>query len=119
MYVKCDNCHREGDLSMPESFRLALLSCCCCGEPLKTISVEDWSGWIEARVQAKAEQQRVGRIGNRQQSIMQSDREIDRNGLAAELAAAVLIAPNNLAQWMKATESGGNNRGRDLPPDMT
>lgn len=120
MYIECAACGGSGDSDLPEANgTYGFLSCSGCGAILTTINVADWSERVERVVQNKLAMQRSGRIGTRKQSTRQSDADISRDGIAAELAACLLIAPSRREAYWRAAEIGGGNRGRDLTPQMT
>lgn len=120
MFMKCADCNASGDMDLPDANEVSgFLSCGLCGGLVGTIDVSEFSDRIERIVQRKLEMKRTGRIGTRKQSMNQSDAEISREGLAAELAACLLIAPARRELYLRDLEVGGGNRGRDFPCELT
>ncbi|MEO8498720.1 MAG: hypothetical protein ABI614_26965, partial [Planctomycetota bacterium] len=78
------------------------------------IDVAGARSWVEAHVTRKRQLAESGQLATRKQSTRQSDEEIDRDGLSAELAACALLCPGSLHAWRKAAEAVRGNRGRDL-----
>lgn len=74
---------------------------------------------VDRLVEKKARLQRIGRMGTRKQDLHRADREIDRDGLSAELAACILLAPNRLSAYVELSQHCERNRGRDLPSNIT
>lgn len=117
MWVRCNYCGSEGDVSLPEpGKRHGLLACPSCGRPITEINVAVFAPWIQEQVARKNHLHVIGKLGSRKQAIGQSDMDIDRDGMAAELAACLLICPGYFEVW-KASQ--GPNRGRDLPREWT
>ena len=120
MHVTFFHCGVEQTLSLANARgRRGALRCGECREPITTVDVAGCRTWLEQQVEHKRRLAAAGRLGTRKQSRRQSDAEIDLDGLAAELAACVLLCPGAFDRWRRATELGGNNRGRDLLPRWT
>lgn len=115
-FIACSHCHAEGHVIMPPLGAAGPLACPNCARLVTMIGVEPWRPRIEAMVAQMAQRQRVGVIGTRKQSLGQSDETIDRDGREAELAACLLLCPGYRDSWL---ESGGPNRGCDLPTAWT
>lgn len=81
---------------------------------MSKVEVTGAQAWIDQQVARKREQQESGDLATRKQSSFQTDADIDRDGLAAELAACVLLCPGSLEAWQRAAASTTGNRGRDL-----
>jgi len=92
---------------------IGLLSCPECSQPIASVDVSEQETWIKRQVGWRQS------LNTRKQSACQSDYEISHDGLAAELAAAVLLCPANIEAWRRATETGGGNRGRDFLSEWT
>ncbi len=90
------------------------LTCTTCNEFVPKIDVSGTASWIEEQVAHKRAQQESGELATRKQSAHQSDESIDRDGLAAELAACVLVCPGSFESWKRVAVSSSGNRGRDL-----
>lgn len=115
MELSFEHCgQRQGLQWVGSAKRTGPLRCNQCGAFVSAIDVAGASSWIEARVSRKRELAESGRLATRKQSIRQSDEEIDRDGLSAELAACALLCPGSLGAWRKAAEAARGNRGRDL-----
>jgi superfamily I DNA/RNA helicase/mRNA-degrading endonuclease RelE of RelBE toxin-antitoxin system len=95
------------------------LACPECGLLIRRVSVRTWSHWVRNQVAWKSSRQHVGVLRSRRQAVSLTDAEIDRDGLAAELAACVLLCPFALDPWREGQEGGGPNRGRDFPAGWT
>lgn len=118
MRIYCDSCLGEGEAGPPDAgMPDGLPACPDCGALISDIDISEHREWIESRVRQHSEMHRIGRIGTRKQSTKQSDADIDRDGIAAELAASWLIAPASLPSYMAM--KSGPNRGRDLPRSIT
>lgn len=115
-FAGCEACGAEGELELPAVDSAGPLACPNCGDLINTISVVPWHRHIEQRVAQFAAKQRSGQTGTRKQSIEQSDSELDRDGLQAELAACLLLCPGQRQQWL---QTSGPNRGSDLPHTWT
>lgn len=111
-FVHCDATHA---ISLPTPRpQLGLLTCPACRSPILEVDVRDARSWIDQQVERKRQLAQRGHLGTRKQSRRQSDERIDRDGLSAELAAAVILCPGSLAAWQRAAAAQKNNRGRDL-----
>ncbi|MBI5757446.1 MAG: hypothetical protein HZA46_02875 [Planctomycetales bacterium] len=120
MFVTCSHCPQQDDVSPTKLSALRRFRACDgCGRCLTRIDVSDFSGWIDEQVRIKRSLQERGWLGSRKQSVKQSDADIDRDGLAAELAACLLLAPAWVTKWQRLAEAGVSNRGRDLLPRWT
>lgn len=91
-----------------------MLRCPACRGLVTTVDVSAAAEWVETQVDRKRQLSREGRLRTRKQSTRESDEEIDRAGLSAELAACAMLCPAFLYEWIKAAQSMRNNRGRDL-----
>jgi hypothetical protein len=120
VYVECVKCRHRGDCVLPQHAPDGFLACPHCNAPVQRLGLGPGSiAFIERITADKAEQQRRGRLFSRKQSHDQSDEQIDREGLGAELAACLMLAPNYRQRWTDRLLQGGNNRGRDLPAEWT
>jgi hypothetical protein len=99
--------------------RRGFLKCPQCNQCVTELDVSDARQWVEQQVARKRGLLRQGKLGTRKQSARQSDEQIDRDGLAAELVACVLLCPGRFETWRRAAERGGGNRGRDLSAHWT
>ena len=115
-FAVCESCPAEGTVELPPVGTLGPLLCPICHGLMTIVDIEPWRAAVEARVQRKAALVAGKALGTRRQSRRQSDTAIDRDGLEAELAACLLLCPGYRAQWL---ESGGPNRGADLPAAWT
>jgi hypothetical protein len=113
MYIECSNCQSVGTAALPEFGGAGFLACPNCGEIVSAVGVSEWLDWLKSIVAAKSS------LRTRKQSSGATDAEISMQGLAAELAAVLMIAPSSLEAWKVATARGGGNRGRDLTTSMT
>jgi len=110
--------HQETD-SRVRNPQAGLLRCQTCGAVVTTVDLSDGREWVERQVARKQALLRRGRLRTRKQSARQSDAEIDRDGLSAELAACAILCPAFLDVWVKSAERLRNNRGRDLRRSWT
>jgi hypothetical protein len=78
------------------------------------VDVSAAADWINSQVARKRNLQESGRLGTRKQSLRQSDSEIDRDGLSAELATCAILCPAAFDRWKRNAERSQGNRGRDL-----
>ncbi len=115
-FAACDRCESEGNVQLPVPGALGPLVCLNCASLISAISVEPWHDHIEHRVAEFEARHRAGTLGSRKQAIGQSDSDIDRDGLQAELSACLLLCPGMRQRWV---ETSGPNRGNDLPPGWT
>lgn len=115
MHVSFEHCgHTERFPFSEAAVHHGPLRCARCNAVITAIDVTGAGGWIEAQVARKRQLADVGQLATRKQSSRQSDEEIDRDGLSAELAACVLLCPGSMNKWRKAAEICTGNRGRDL-----
>jgi hypothetical protein len=120
MRATCPNCSKTCDIATAElPTRRSFLTCDGCGRCVTRLDVSDFSGWVDEQVRIKRSLQERGWLGSRKQAVKQSDADIDRDGLAAELAACLLLAPAWVTKWQQLAEAGVSNRGRDLLPRWT
>ncbi len=106
---------RVADLKKKRGF----LNCPQCNQCVTELDVTDCRQWVEQQVAYKRRLSQQGKLGTRKQSSRQSDEEIDRDGLAAELVACLLLCPGRFEAWRRSAERGGGNRGRDLSRHWT
>lgn len=116
IYVQCDECGSEGETDIEPLMMPGVLACPECGEPVVNVDIGNYADWVESRVAEKARMQARG-MGTRKQAGNRSDTDIDRDGLAAELAAALILFPGKVAEYMAMPLTG--NRGRDFPTSLT
>ena len=115
MHVSFEHCGESERVQLAVShLRHGSLRCKQCGRFISTIDVAGARSWLDAQVARKQQLAQSGHLATRKQSTHQSDEEIDRDGLSAELAACALLCPGSLDAWRKATEAARENRGRDL-----
>ncbi|MDA1050441.1 MAG: hypothetical protein O3C40_08155 [Planctomycetota bacterium] len=115
MHVSFEHCGQPARLQLADGrTRTGPLRCNQCGALISTIDVAGAQSWMEAQVTRKRELTQSGRLATRKQSTQQSDEEIDRDGLSAELAACAILCPGSLHRWRKRSELSQENRGRDL-----
>lgn len=120
MLATCQHCSTSREIAALEiRERRGFLTCAVCGRCVTRIDVSNFSGWIDEQVRIKRSLQERGWLGSRKQAVRQSDSDIDRDGLAAELAACLLLAPAWVGKWQSLAEAGVSNRGRDLLPRWT
>jgi superfamily I DNA/RNA helicase len=123
MFLSCGACGLRAQLTIgdcPPARKVpGALTCPRCGQRFGRVDVASWSRWVHRQVRWKRSQQNVGALGSRRQAVQQSEGDIDRDGLAAELAACVLLCPAYLDEWRAGQEEGTPNRGRDLPSAWT
>ncbi|HVT89800.1 MAG TPA: hypothetical protein VHD56_13170 [Tepidisphaeraceae bacterium] len=74
-----------------------------------------WAEWIESHADRLEYERHNGQLGTRKQSLGESDRDISCAGLAAELAACIIVSPWHVTDWMKKEERNEGNRGCDFP----
>jgi hypothetical protein len=120
MLLKCLYCRRQKaiPLSALDSSE-GPLCCSHCRCLITCVTIAEWRDWVEAQVERKRRLQETGLLRTRKQAVQQSDRDIDADGLAAELAACIICCPRHRTLWRKGVEEGGNNRGRDLQTAWT
>lgn len=115
MQVEYNHCGELQRVALVTRHRLSgRLVCPQCGAIVTKLDVTGCSHWIEQQVERKRRMVQAGRLGTRKQALRRTDEEIDREGLAAELALCVMLCPGSFQKWKRATEQGGNNRGNDL-----
>lgn len=119
MLIECSHCGSRGHVTLPENGGYGLLACPECGESPSMIDVSGWREFVVEAADRKQRAQSRGLIRTRKQGTIHSDRQINIDGLAAELAGCLLLSPGSLAQYMRIAMAGGNNRGRDLVPAIT
>lgn len=115
MYVSYEHCGQSHQVKLTDgSFQRGPLRCCQCNAAITGVDVSGSQSWIELQVERKRGLAQDGRLGTRKQATRQTDEQIDRDGLSAELAACSILCPRSLTAWCKATEASKGNRGRDL-----
>lgn len=120
MHVSFEHCGQSKRLPVNERCpRSGPLRCEQCNEFITTVDVTDAQDWIESQAARKQSLGESGQLASRKQSTQHSDKEIDRDGLSAELAACVLLCPGSFDSWRKAAQGLKGNRGRDLPRHWT
>ena len=93
---------------------LSPLRCGCCGDLITSVDVTAAADWIESEVARKRELLESGQLGTRKQARRQTDSDIERDGLSAELAACAVLCPTAFSTWKRQAEDSRGNRGRDL-----
>lgn len=115
MHVSFKHCDQSEQLRLGERYvQPGPLRCKLCGALISAIDVAGAQSWLETQTARKRELADSGQLATRKQSTQQSDEDIDRDGLSAELAACALLCPGSLKMWCRAAESSKGNRGRDL-----
>src|SRR4051794_960271 len=110
MHVQFNHCGQLQKVALIGSSRpRGRLHCPKCGELVTQIDVTGCQTWIDQQVEHKRRLAQAGRLGTRKQTTKRTDEEIDRDGLAAELALCAIFSPGAFRSWKKATELGGNN----------
>jgi superfamily I DNA/RNA helicase/mRNA-degrading endonuclease RelE of RelBE toxin-antitoxin system len=121
--IDCDSCGTAVRITFPGPLYVrpgpGALACPECGLLVRRVTVRSWSRWVRQQVAWKSSQQHAGVLRSRRQAVSLTDAEIDRVGLAAELAACVLLCSFTLDAWREGQEDGGPNRGRDFPASWT
>jgi hypothetical protein len=113
MQISYEHC---GETQTSDLTRLSSgpLRCEHCDELIMAVDVSATAEWIESQVDRKRHLLETGQLGTRKQSTQQTDSDIDRDGLSAELAACAILCPNAFVSWTRAAERSKGNRGRDL-----
>lgn len=115
MHVSFEHCGQSEQLQLTNGhLKDGPLRCGHCDTFISVNVVAGAQNWLEAQVTRKRQLVQSGQLAMRKQSTRQSDEEIDRDGLSAELAACALLCPGSLGAWRKRTEAARGNRGRDL-----
>ena len=117
MVVGCVTCDWEGDIPRRAKPVRARYKCHRCRQPITRVSVFSWADWIEERADTLERQRQKGELGTRLQTRRDCDRNISADGIGAELAACMILAPWKLTDWMHAATAAGSNRGCDLPAE--
>lgn len=115
MYVSIDHCGQSEQVQVANAHtRRGPLRCKQCDALISGIDVSGAQSWIDSQVARKRELTQTGQLGTRKQSAHQSDEQIDRDGLSAELAACAILCPHSLEVWRRAAHKSRGNHGRDL-----
>lgn len=114
MRVGCDHCGETHGLDLTNASLTSFLRCVHCGNLITCVDVSSEGDWIESQVVRKRRLAERGQLGTRKQSRRQSDSDIDRDGLSAELAACTILCPLAFEKWRRSAEGMSDNRGRDL-----
>jgi hypothetical protein len=121
--VLCLNCRAERRVRLTGASkpgaRHSVLRCFRCKRLLEHVDTSLWHPWLARQVQAASVLQATGKLGTRRQAPQQTEEDIAYDGLAAELAACVLLCPGYLSLWAADRERGTSNRGHDLAPEWT
>ena len=100
MHVSLEHCGQTEQLQLTKGrSRNGPLRCQHCDLFISSVDVAGAHSWIESQVARKRELVQSGRLATRKQSTRQSDEEIDRDGLSAELPACALLCPGSLGAW--------------------
>src|SRR5262245_20650496 len=106
MTVSCGSCKWSEDIPTTTTAIRALYRCPHCKRPVTIVDISAWSDWIRQRVDDLETQRQKGQIGTRKQSPKDSDAKISADGMGAELAACLILAPWRIEEWQKrASES--------------
>src|SRR4051812_27085712 len=105
MIVRCVHCSLEKDIPRRATNVRVLYKCHRCRKPITSVSVFSWRDWIEKYADQMEQERVAGQIGTRKQSLNVCERDISAVGIAAELAACVILAPWKVSEWMKRTAS--------------
>lgn len=115
MIVGCGSCNWSGGIAGPATTMGALHKCPRCECPVTSVDISGWSDWIRQYVNNRETQRKKGEIGTRRQSPKESDAKISGDGIGAELAACLILAPWQIKKWQSIAYKSGPNRGSDLP----